>query len=51
MGKRFEVRAYPTFLVLDAEGRLLHKVIGSYSVDEIIERIEESFDEEKLMVL
>ena len=47
LGKRFEVRAYPTFLVLDAEGRLLHKVIGSYSVDEIIERIEESFDEEK----
>ena len=47
LGNRFEVRAYPTFLVLDAEGRLLHKVIGSYSVDEIIERIEESFDEEK----
>ena len=47
LGKRFEVRAYPTFLVLDAEGRLLHKVIGSYNVDEIIERIEESFDEEK----
>lgn len=47
LGKRFEVRAYPTFLVLDAEGRLLHKVIGSYSVDGIIGRIEESFDEEK----
>ena len=47
LGKRFEVRAYPTFLVLDAEGKLLHKVIGGYSVDEIIGRIEESFDEEK----
>ena len=47
LGKRFEVRAYPTFLVLDADGKLLHKVIGGYSVDEIIGQIEESFDEGK----
>lgn len=47
LGKRFEVRAYPTFLVLDAEGKLLHKVIGGYNVDEMIGRIEDSFDEEK----
>lgn len=47
LGKQFEVRAYPTFLVLDADGKLLHKVIGGYGLDEIIGQVEESFDEEK----
>lgn len=47
LAKRFEVRAYPTFLVIRQDGTLLHKTIGGADVDGIIGRVEESFDETK----
>ncbi len=47
LSKRFEVRAYPTFLVLDADGKLIHKFIGGRDVDGIIRSVEESFDPSK----
>ncbi len=47
LAERFKVKAYPTFLVLDATGELLHKIVGAYGAEEIVERVEESFDPEK----
>ncbi len=44
LSKRFGVRAYPTFLVLRADGTLVHKFVGGRDVDGIIQSTEEAFD-------
>ena len=47
LGKRFGVRAYPTFLVLRADGTLIHKLVGGRDADGIIRGVEEAFDASK----
>ncbi|MCM1032042.1 MAG: thioredoxin [Oscillibacter sp.] len=47
LGKRFEVRAYPTFLVLRANGTLIHKLVGGRDANGIIQSVEEAFDASK----
>ena len=37
LAKKYEVRAYPTYLFLDAEGNLVHKGLGSMPADQFIE--------------
>ena len=37
--KRFDVRVTPTYVVLDAEGNELGRVVGHYGPDEFIEQI------------
>lgn len=47
LGKRFQVVAYPSFLVLRPDGSLVHKILGSSDSDTFINRMKESFDDNK----
>ncbi len=47
LAKRFGVVAYPTFLLIDMNGNVRHKVVGGGEADPFIKRIEEAFDENK----
>jgi thiol-disulfide isomerase/thioredoxin len=38
LAKRFSVKAYPTFLVLDTAGNVVHRIVGSAEADEFIEK-------------
>lgn len=45
VAKKYNVAAYPTFLYLDSEGRVLHKGAGFFEPEEFISLAEESADE------
>lgn len=47
LAKKFGVRAYPTFVIINPEGTVRHKLVGGGEADEFIERVKEAFDEEK----
>lgn len=36
---RFDVKAYPTFLVLDSDGRLIDRLVGGYPAEEFITKL------------
>ncbi len=40
IGKQYGVDAYPTFLLINSDGRLMHKIVGAMSLEELIENIE-----------
>lgn len=40
IGKQYEVDAYPTFLIINADGKLMHKLVGAMSLEELIENVE-----------
>jgi thiol-disulfide isomerase/thioredoxin len=43
IAKRYRVRAYPTFLILNPDGTIRHKILGS--TEEIIQEAEKGLDE------
>lgn len=46
--KRYEISAFPTFLILNMEGEVQHKIVGgSETAEDFIKRVEEGLDEEK----
>ena len=46
IARKYQVSAYPTFLVLKADGNLLHRVIGASATgEEFIRKVEVGFDE------
>ncbi|MDE5613001.1 MAG: thioredoxin family protein, partial [Odoribacter sp.] len=40
IGKRYGVDAYPTFLIIHADGKLMHKIVGAMSFEELKENVE-----------
>ena len=40
IGKQYEVDAYPTFLIINADGKLMHKLVGAMPLEELIENVE-----------
>lgn len=40
LGKKFGVRAYPTFLILRPDGSVQHKVVGGGDLEGFIARVE-----------
>ena len=40
IGKQYGVDAYPTFLVINADGKLMHKVVGAMPLEKLIESVE-----------
>lgn len=44
LARQYEVRAYPTFLVLDAEGNELHRVVGGGRLEDFILNVELGID-------
>lgn len=47
VGKQYSVGAYPTFLLLNADGTLRGRCVGSASIDEFIKRVDNAINEEK----
>jgi len=39
-----EVKAYPTMLIIDTEGKLIHKVVGSQPAEELLKAIEDGLN-------
>ncbi len=37
LAKKYEIKAYPTLLFMDADGKVVHKVVGGTDVDGLIE--------------
>jgi len=42
--KKYGVQAYPTFLILDAEGNELNRVVGKSTAEEFIEKVKTALD-------
>lgn len=49
LGKQFGVRAYPTFLIINVDGTMRHKIMGYKEATRFIELVSEAFDEEKAL--
>lgn len=49
LAKKFGVQAYPTFVILNPDGTLRHKLVGGGQADDFIERVKEAFDENKAL--
>lgn len=45
LAKEYDIRAFPTFLFLDASGNLLHRVCGARQLEEFVAEIEKSISE------
>lgn len=43
----WKINAYPTFLVINSKGEVIHRVVGAYGADEFIEYMKEAQSEEK----
>ena len=49
LGKKFGVRAYPTFVIVNPDGTIRHKLVGGGEGDQFIERVKEAFDDNKAL--
>ena len=47
LAKRYEVRAYPNFLFLDAEGNVLHRSVGARPPKLFVEVVKDALNPEK----
>jgi len=43
----WKINAYPTFLVINVEGEVIHRVVGAYGADEFINYIKDAQTEDK----
>jgi thiol-disulfide isomerase/thioredoxin len=43
----WKINAYPTFLVINSEGKVVHRVVGAYGADEFIGYMKEAQSEDK----
>lgn len=50
LAKRYEVKAFPTMLVLDADGKLVHRIMGTRPPQQLIEQVKRAFSEETAYV-
>ena len=46
LAERFDVQAYPTFLIIRPDGIVQHKIVGGGGLEEFIARVEEGLSEE-----
>jgi thioredoxin-related protein len=47
LSQKYGVRAYPTFLFIDAEGELVHRAVGLHSIDDFINVASVALDQNK----
>lgn len=48
LAKKYEVQAYPTFLILDSEGKEINRLVGSNTPDEFVKAVEEAMKGSRL---
>ena len=46
LAKKFEVHAYPTFLMIRPDGSVQHRLVGGDGLEAFIARVEQGFDEQ-----
>lgn len=46
LAKRYNVKAYPTLLILDADGNLVHRITGVCPPQQLVEKMERGLSEE-----
>ncbi|NII82044.1 MULTISPECIES: thioredoxin family protein [unclassified Pedobacter] len=44
IGKKYNVTAYPTFLILNAQGQEINRVVGKATAEEFIEKVKSALD-------
>lgn len=44
IGKKYNVTAYPTFLILNAQGQEINRVVGKSTADEFVEKVKAALD-------
>lgn len=44
IAKKYNIRAYPTFLILDAKGNEINRILGSADADVFIEKVKKALD-------
>lgn len=44
IGKKYNVTAYPTFLILNAQGQEINRVVGKATAEEFIKKVESALD-------
>jgi len=44
LAKKFGIKAYPTFLLINGDGEIIHRVVGSSKADVFIEKIKRGMD-------
>ena len=47
LAKRYDVNAFPTFLILDADGNLTGRCVGAAGITDFIKKVEDAMKEEK----
>lgn len=47
LAKRYDVHAFPTFLILDADGNLTGRTVGAAGITDFIKKVEDAMKEEK----
>lgn len=48
LSKKYEVQAYPTFLILDSEGKEINRLVGSNTPDEFIKSVQKAMKGSRL---
>ncbi|RKE04354.1 thioredoxin family protein [Marinifilum flexuosum] len=43
----WKINAYPTFLIINTKGEVIHRIVGAYGADEFIEYVKEARAEDK----
>ena len=49
LAKKFGILAYPTFVIVNPDGTIRHKLVGGGEGKQFIERVKESFDDNKAL--
>ncbi|OFY44326.1 MAG: hypothetical protein A2X18_01595 [Bacteroidetes bacterium GWF2_40_14] len=44
LAKKYGIRAYPTFLILDSDGNEINRILGSADADSFIEKVKKALD-------
>ena len=47
LAKKFGIQGFPTFLILNPDGNVRHRLIGGDEADKFISRVDEAFDDTK----
>ncbi|MFI3314713.1 MAG: thioredoxin family protein [Rikenellaceae bacterium] len=47
IGRKYSIKSYPTFLILDSKGNIVAKLVGSSNANEFISRIETALKEKE----
>jgi thioredoxin-related protein len=50
IAKQYDIRAYPTMLIIGTDGKLVDRVLGYQAADKLINAIESSFDKGKSLM-